>query len=139
MRHQETPKKTDSASHILFVDDEGAILALMNQVLKNLGYSVTCHTSAIDALDEFSQDPDGFELVICDQMMPDMTGLELAGRVKQARPKTPVILCTGYLLESMEKTANEMKISAFIGKPFAMKDVARTIKDVLDDSQQFTF
>ncbi len=120
-------------NHILFVDDEQSVILMMDQMLKSLGYSVTCSANGADAYAEFLKDPSGYGLIICDQMMPDMTGIELAGRVRETNPSTPVILCTGYLPESVEKQADEAQVSAVIPKPFGMKNMARTIRTVLDE------
>ena len=121
-------------NHILFVDDEENVTALMNMMLKGLGYEVTCHADATLAYEDFAKRPDGFGLVICDQVMPGMSGMELADRVRGANPETPVILCTGYAHEGLEEEAQEKSISAVLTKPFAMQKLARVISSVLDQT-----
>ncbi len=134
---QISAEKTESArNHIMIVDDEQAVIFMMDQMLKSLGYNVTCSASGSEAYAEFEKNPSCFGLIICDQMMPDMTGIELAGKVRQTNPSTPVILCTGYLPESVEKQADEANVSAVIPKPFGMKNMARTIRTVLDETYE---
>jgi signal transduction histidine kinase len=63
---------------ILFVDDEEAIVKLGQQIVSRLGYEVIATSDAFEALDAFRGDPDGFDLVMTDMAMPQMTGMELA-------------------------------------------------------------
>lgn len=80
-----TQKRTDHLSHdtevlpsgnerILIVDDELPIIDINRQILEKLGYSVTTRTSSIEALALFRSKPDGFDLVITDMTMPNLTG-----------------------------------------------------------------
>ncbi|MBI9077688.1 MAG: response regulator [Desulfatibacillum sp.] len=121
-------------NRILFVDDEENVTAIMNMMLEGLGFEVTCHADATKAYEDFVNRPDGFSLVICDQVMPGMTGMELAGKVRYASPATPVILCTGYTPEYLENEAQANAITAILTKPFAMQKLARVINSVMDQT-----
>ena len=90
------PVLAKGRKHILFIDDEEIIVDLGGQVINKLGYKVTGMTSGAAALALFQQNPARFDLVITDQTMPGLTGLELAGLLRKARADMPVILCTGY-------------------------------------------
>lgn len=81
--------------HILFIDDEPNLTQLGKDFLEPLGYRVTLQTSSLDALLQVETDPQEFDLVITDQTMPRMTGIELAKQLKQVAPDLPVILCSG--------------------------------------------
>ena len=65
-------------------------------ILEDLGYEVTAKNDSVEALALFTADPSRFDILITDQTMPDMTGMELAKAVLAVRPGMPVILCTGY-------------------------------------------
>ena len=65
-------------------------------VLEGFRYAVTAFASSREALEAFRADPDRFDVVITDQTMPGVTGLELATQMLRMRPDLPVILCTGY-------------------------------------------
>jgi YesN/AraC family two-component response regulator len=71
-------------------------------------------------------------LVITDMTMPNMTGEKLAQKVLEVRPDIPVILCTGYSEQITEQLARELGIRAFVMKPLVMRDIANTIREVLD-------
>ncbi len=120
---------------ILFVDDEKAAVNAIKPMLENFGYHVTGRTSSIEALEAFRNKPGAFDLVITDQTMPNMTGKDLAVELMSISPDTPIILCTGFSDQIDERSAKEMGISAFIMKPIVMRQIAQTIREVLDEIQ----
>ena len=117
---------------ILFVDDEKALVDMVIQMLERLGYKVIARTSSIDALEVFRAQPDKFDLVITDQTMPNMTGAELSKELMRIRPDIPIILCTGYSELITEDKAKSMGIREFVMKPLVARDLAQTIRKVLD-------
>jgi CheY-like chemotaxis protein len=118
--------------HILFVDDEEILVELAEQMLKTLGYTVTTRTSSVEALEAFRSHPDQFALVITDQTMPNMTGLQLSGKLRRIIPDIPIILCTGFDENANEEIVRTHQINAFVMKPILKKDIARVIRNVLD-------
>ncbi|MBU0769761.1 MAG: PAS domain S-box protein, partial [Proteobacteria bacterium] len=121
--------------HILFVDDEESLIDMGKQSLVSLGYNVTTRISSIEALELFKTQPDAFDLVITDLTMTNMTGDELAEKIMAIRPDIPVILCTGFSTRITEEKAKNMGIRAFIMKPLIRKDIAETIRKVIDHKQ----
>jgi DNA-binding NtrC family response regulator len=101
-------------------------------MLQNLGYRVETRTDALDALEAFRADPDGFDVVITDMTMPRMTGERLAGEIMRIRKDIPVILCTGFCESMTEARALELGIHAFAMKPVARGDIAQKIRKVLE-------
>lgn len=117
---------------ILMVDDEPTIVKLCRQMLERQGYEVETRTSSLEALELFRTKPHRFDMVITDMTMPGMTGDRLAVEMMRIRPDIPVLLCTGYSEQISEKQAMEMGICAFAMKPLVMKELNRTIRNVLD-------
>jgi PAS domain S-box-containing protein len=117
---------------ILFIDDEKTLVDLGRQILQRLGYEVTIRTSSVEALELFMEQPDRFDLVITDMTMPNMTGDELAGKLMNIRADIPVILCTGYSERIAKERAHELGIKEFILKPIVMRELAKTVRNVLD-------
>jgi PAS domain S-box-containing protein len=117
---------------ILLVDDEQSILEAASSILKRLGYRVTTALSASQAWNIFEKEQDSFDLVITDQTMPDFTGLDLAKRMLNAREDLPVILFTGYSETVSPEKARAAGINAFAMKPVARKELAQTVRQVLD-------
>lgn len=117
---------------ILFVDDEEQIVEISSLMLGRLGYEVTATTNALHALELFKKDPQGFDLMITDQTMPEITGLELADALLKQRSDFPVILCTGYSDAVSAETAKSAGIREFAMKPLVKHEIAETIRKVLD-------
>ncbi len=120
---------------ILFVDDEEILAEMGKHMLERLGYHVTVRKSSLEALKTFQNQPDQFDVVITDQTMPGMTGVDLARRMLQIRPDIPVILCTGYSTLISEEKAKSMGIREFALKPLSKKDIALLIRNVVDDDR----
>ncbi|MBW2345447.1 MAG: PAS domain S-box protein [Deltaproteobacteria bacterium] len=119
--------------NILFIDDEPGLVDIGRQMLQRLGYEVVTRTSSIEALELFRTKPDSFDLVITDMTMPQMTGDKLAGEFIKLRPNIPIILCTGYSAYISEEKAKNMGIRAFAMKPLVLRDLAKTVRKVLDE------
>ena len=120
--------------HILFIDDELALVKLGHQILESLGYKVTTRTSSIEALELFKAQPGRFDLVITDMTMPLMTGKELSAKLIKIRPDIPIILCTGFSSRINEEKGSAIGIQAFVMKPILRRTMAETIRRVLDQN-----
>lgn len=118
---------------ILFVDDEPSIVAMAKRMIENLGYSVLSTTSSVEALDLFREGSGDFDLVITDLTMPKMTGEQLAGELTRIRRDIPIIICTGYSNTLTEGKETQPGIRAVVTKPLITHEIARTIRDVLDE------
>ncbi|MEE9536424.1 MAG: ATP-binding protein [Desulfobacterales bacterium] len=131
-------ESTDGAikgeERILLVDDEEQIVAMEQQMLENLGYRVTARTDSAEALKVFAEHPQNFDLVITDMTMPHMTGDQLAQKMLDIEPNIPVILCTGFNQGITEEKALAMGIQKFVMKPVVKKELATTIRTVLDQN-----
>lgn len=81
---------------IICVDDDKMVLSATSKILMKMGHEVTSFSDSTDALQHLRRDPDSVDIVVTDQMMPNLTGLELAGQIKELRGDLPVVLLTGY-------------------------------------------
>lgn len=129
---QDSDQFPTGVEQILIVDDEKITVDTIQSMLEWLGYKVTSRTSSIEALEAFRYNPKGFDLVITDQTMPNMTGKNLAKELMSIRQDIPIILCTGFSEQIDERRAKEMGIRAFIMKPIVMGQIAKIIREVLD-------
>ena len=107
---------------------------MVKQILKRLDYKVSVCQSPIEALSSFKAQPEKYDLIITDQTMPHMTGLNLAKGIMSIRPNIPIILCTGYSELVSEEKVNSFGIKAYLMKPIVKSEFAKTIRDVLDQS-----
>ena len=122
--------------HILFIDDEEILAEMGKAMLERLGYRVTMKMNSIEALTAFQDQPNAFDLVITDQTMPEMTGLDMARRLLQIRSDLPIILCTGYSSQVSEEKARAYGFKGFAQKPVTRKDIAILIRKVLNEADK---
>jgi PAS domain S-box-containing protein len=126
----------DSAAHklsfgkerVLLVEDERMQLLSLERMLQRLGYRATSYLDSVEALADFEAHPNDYDLVITDQTMPQMSGVQLAKAILRVRPDIPVILCTGYSEVIDAEEARELGIREFIMKPFGVVEFSATIR-----------
>jgi two-component system cell cycle sensor histidine kinase/response regulator CckA len=127
---------TGGKERILLVDDEDLLVELNKQKLSRLGYEMVATTSSMEALAMFRKEPHTFDLVIADQTMPNLTGLDLAAELLKVRATIPIILCSGYGETALQERAQETGIKAFLTKPLGKRDMAEAIRRVLDTKKE---
>ncbi len=124
------------SERILVIDDEGYIVQMLVQMLESLGYTVEARTNSNEALELFLLDPFYFQLVITDQIMPQITGDILARKLLSIRKDIPIILCTGFS-EFIEKEAlQDIGIRDLVMKPVLKSELARVIRKNLDTCEE---
>jgi CheY-like chemotaxis protein len=114
---QVTSRRPHLAGRVLVVDDEQLVGEFMGELLSGWGIDVTVQHSPADAEAWFAGDPARVDLVVTDQTMPRMTGLELARRMRAVRSDLPIILYTGYADEIGEDELARAGVGALLRKP----------------------
>ncbi len=127
---EKIPPGTES---ILYVDDEQVLVEITTEMLESIGYKVTATTDGMEALDLFRTSPEKFDLIVTDMTMPRLTGETLARECLRIRPAIPIILCTGFSELITEEKAKKAGIRGYIMKPLLVSDLAKTIRNVLDN------
>ncbi len=128
----DTPVRNGSGC-ILMVDDEDTVLTFMEEMLSNNGYEVKTSVNGEHALNLFQEAPDKYDLVITDQTMPKMTGVDLSKQILDIRSDIPIILCTGYSGLINEMQAKAIGIRAYLKKPTDTKKMLRVIDELLSE------
>jgi signal transduction histidine kinase len=118
---------------ILLIDDETSVLELLRKILNQLGYTVDARGSSVDALEAFCKQPDKYDLILTDLTMPKMTGLDLAEEIRKTHPEFPIVLLTGYG-NTISENVLKKNVSTIIGKPIDIRNLAGTLRAVLDSS-----
>ncbi|MBN2302702.1 MAG: response regulator, partial [Lentisphaerae bacterium] len=126
---QELPKGTEK---ILIVDDEMDILSMEEDMLLSLGYRTVCAQTAADALRLYKEDPDSFDLVLTDQVMPEMKGAELVETLLTITPDLPIVFCTGFSEDFTREEAMAIGVKEFLVKPIIIADLASSVRHALD-------
>lgn len=119
---------------ILLVEDETAVREFAAAVLRKYGYRVLQASSGAEALETWKWHAQRIALLLTDMVMPDsMTGLELAGKLRAEKPALKVILASGYSSEMMGQFSPLPPGSRFLHKPYHLRTLAKTVRDILDD------
>jgi hypothetical protein len=118
--------------HILLVEDEERLARLGQRVLESAGFEVTMHTSGVQALDDFRADPNRFDLIVTDNTMPQMTGLQFVEKALLSRPDIPVLMVSG-IGETM--SINELRthgVTQLLPKPYRAEELKAIARGLLD-------
>jgi CheY-like chemotaxis protein len=112
---------------LLIVDDETMLVDMSKDMLGNLGYEVTAVNGSLEALTIFQSRPDTFDLIIADQTMPHLTGLQLAQEIRRLRPGIPIILCTGYSDSVSAESVQAAGINELLMKPVTLLNLGEAV------------
>src|SRR5882672_6810168 len=112
---------------VMIVDDEPMLVALAEEMLAELGYEPVGFGSSNAALQAFRVEPRRFDLVLTDEAMPDLVGIELAREVRRIRPDVPVILMSGHGGVRLANRAAEIGVNEVLHKPLQRGDLAESI------------
>jgi predicted ATPase/signal transduction histidine kinase/GAF domain-containing protein/ActR/RegA family two-component response regulator len=119
---------------IMIVDDEPALVALAEETLADLGYEPLGFSSSVAALRAFRTEPKRFDLVLTDEMMPDLTGTELAREILRLRPESSIILMSGYGGPQLSERAKAAGVLEVLRKPLIRRDIAEPVARALQIS-----
>jgi PAS domain S-box-containing protein len=116
------------SGHVLVIDDEEIVAGFMRELLESWGLQVTAFTSGVEARETFARAPNRYDLIVTDQTMPRITGLQLARELLGIRPSLPVILYTGYADELTEGEARAAGVRALLRKPVEPRDLLALLR-----------
>jgi signal transduction histidine kinase/ActR/RegA family two-component response regulator len=117
---------------VLVVDDEAALVSVTEEMLAQLGYNPIGVVSSREALQMFRADPRRFDVVVTDEMMPELTGTRLAQEIGALRPGIPVILMSGHGGEDLAQRATVAGVREILRKPLQKRVLADALARVLD-------
>ena len=117
----------------MVIDDEPSMLILLREWLEAHDLDVDTFENSPQALDNFRANASQFDLVISDQSMPEINGLEIARFVQSIRPDIPVILTSGYR-DLLDENSPEHKQINFVEKPFDPGQLIKLIKQLIQAS-----
>ncbi len=126
---KEMPEGTET---VLLVEDEPMLRELGAEILEQAGYSVLLAASGEEALETFRKANGTIDLVILDLIMPGMGGAACLEALLRLDRNAKIVVASGYSTDGSAKDMIEMGAKAFIQKPYSVKDMVRTIREVLD-------
>ena len=119
-----------SSSSILIVDDEQELATLYRQYLLELGIEAVSFTNPLLAFEHYKQCPDKYSLILTDQRMPGICGIDLANRIREINSKIKIVLMTAFDISDIEhdqayRTAN---IDKLLQKPIKLSMLRKIIE-----------
>jgi CheY-like chemotaxis protein len=120
------------SERMLLVDDEEEVLNMLKEMSEYLGYRVVAVSDSAEAYALFCSRPEDFDLVVTDQTMPGLTGVDLARKIFTLKPGLPIIICTGFSEALTDGKAREFGLAGYIMKPVVMGDFARVVRRALE-------
>jgi len=116
-----------STGRLLLVDDDAGTLQAMQRVLRDAGYEVFTADNGSEGLKEYFRAKGHFDLVLTDQYMPSMTGMDMATRILKHNPDSKVVICTGHVEPRLESQAAEAGVAGFVMKPMSPRILVENV------------
>jgi PAS domain S-box-containing protein len=135
-RSRRTPKaRRGDNETVLLVEDDPAVRTAAKRVLRASGYQVLAAANGNEALALAQSHESHIDLLLTDVVMPHIPGPNLAERLKAQDPSLKVLLTSGYNDEALTPYWDRDAGMRFIGKPFSASDLARRVREVLDETE----
>ncbi len=132
--NKQSPRIVGGSEAILVVDDEESVRETITAMLSDLGYRVRSAASGQEALNVLSKQPakGGYDLVLLDMTMPDMSGKEVFDRISKMNKAIRVLVSSGYTDEVLGGDNFANNVAGFIQKPYEIAEIAKKVRSVLD-------
>lgn len=121
---------------IIIADDEPALLRVMVQYLRRLGYEVSGFSSGREALEVFKEEPASYSLFIADATLEDMPAAELLSRTRAIAPGMAFLISSGYPVDIAGFPEDLRANTAFLQKPFTPRMLAETVAGLIGNPER---
>jgi PAS domain S-box-containing protein len=128
---QEERARPGAGQHLMLVDDHPGMARVSARLLETLGYRTSVFDDPREALKAFRTTPTGFDAVLTDLSMPQMSGEEFTLALREVRPELPVIVSSGMAGELDDETKERLRISAVLVKPWRLEEAVAALKQAL--------
>jgi signal transduction histidine kinase/CheY-like chemotaxis protein len=120
------------SERVLFIDDKEQVVRMGKRLLSSLGYAVDAFTDPAAALEALARDPAGYDVLVTDLAMPDLSGIDVGVRARAVAPAIRMILISGNLSPAERERATAAGFAAALEKPLAKDELAAELRCVLD-------
>ncbi|MBI5342693.1 MAG: PAS domain S-box protein [Deltaproteobacteria bacterium] len=127
--------RIEGSETVLLVEDEEAVRMLVREILERYGYTVLAASNGEEALLASDRHEGKIHLMLCDVVMPGMSGVQLSRKIASSRPEMKVLYMSGYTDNAIVHHGVLDPGTAFIEKPFSPDSLARKVRAVLDDDR----
>jgi two-component system cell cycle sensor histidine kinase/response regulator CckA len=121
--------------HVMYVDDDTALVYLVERLLRRRGFRVTGFSDPHLAVAALQDDPGAYDLLVTDYNMPGYCGVDLVREARRVRPDLPVALASGYVTAEIEQEAMAEGARALIHKPNDVEELCATVQRLLQNAQ----
>jgi signal transduction histidine kinase/integral membrane sensor domain MASE1/CheY-like chemotaxis protein len=112
---------------VLAVDDEPEVLAALEEMLASLGYEPAGFGDSREALASYRARPGHYEALVSDEVMPELTGTQLAIEIRRLNPALPILIASGYGGSGFETRALSAGVNRVLKKPYRMNEIAEVL------------
>jgi len=119
------------AGTVLLIDDEALIRSFTKSALEQYGYEALLAQDGREGVRVFQEESDRIGLVLLDFAMPGMAAVETLKEIQEIRAHAPVVVCSSFGDQEIEKRFEKMEIAGFLPKPYTVKQLARKVKECL--------
>ncbi len=130
---QQTPGEWRGSGTVLLADDEDVVLAVVEQMLRHMGFDVITARDGSEAVEIIRERENGIRLVVLDLIMPRMGGIEAFRWIRELQPGLPVVVSSGYNEENAEDLPEELA-SRFLKKPYEIAELRSMLRTILQNT-----
>jgi PAS domain S-box-containing protein len=127
------PARPARPLHVLFVDDEPAIVMIAKQALEHEGHRVAGYTRADDALDALRTQPERFDVLITDYNMPGRSGVDIVAAARRLDPTLPAAVASGFVSDDLRRRAAEAGVTRLLNKPYTLPELCDLVRELAVD------
>jgi DNA-binding response OmpR family regulator len=124
----------DKPSKLLLIDDDESVLTNLCYFLRDKKYDVSSASDGLEGLKLLETEEQGFDLIITDLVMPDISGVGLIAIIKKKFPSLPIIAITGWG-EHPEALATEVQVDQVLEKPFELSELDKAINELISSKK----
>ncbi|NDL66833.1 sensor histidine kinase [Anaerotalea alkaliphila] len=117
---------------VLLVDDNRLITKVLGKGLAHWGYKVKSFNESVEAFQHFHGNREQYDILVLDQSMPHLTGLNFARKARQIQPDIRIILITSYKDKTVDRAVKDRTVDRILIKPFLTKELGRCIRQLMD-------
>ncbi len=139
LNKKERQSMTDKQlARLLIVDDDSDIVQVLKLGLQKNRFLVNAFTNPEEALQSFKSNAKSYCVVVSDMRMPELSGIQLAKKVKEINPDVKVVLMTGFEIRDNEfsKVFPSTSVDGFVQKPVGIKELANKILSIIGESKR---
>ncbi len=131
-----SPDGQQNGLHVVYIDDYEALVFLVGRLLRKLGFRVSTFESGEAAVQWLRSHPqDAVDLVVTDQNMPGMSGLDVARELRRLRPGLRVVMISGHVTDALVTEAAELGVFRVLGKQDSMDALGSAIHSLIEETR----